>query len=210
MENYQKKQMFDEISQHLLNDDKPSLYMNSLSEKDEFNKYPFNMLILLKATEQSAKYHPEGNVWNHTMLVVNEAAKVKNSCLEPDVFMWAALLHDIGKPKTTRIKKDKITSYDHDKEGEKLSIEFLKELTEQDEFIMKVASLVRYHMHILYILKNLPYADKMGIISKVNAEEIALLCKCDRLGRDGVDVEEVEQEYEEFLERLKKMKKSII
>jgi putative nucleotidyltransferase with HDIG domain len=200
----QKKQIFNEITWHLLNDDKPSLYMNSVSDKAEFNEHPFRMLILLKTTEQSAKYHPEGNVWNHTMLVIDEAAKVRINCEEPEVFMWAALLHDIGKPKTTRVKKDRITSYDHDKEGEKLSIEFLKELTEQNEFIGKVSALVRYHMHILYILKNLPYADKAGLLSKVNVDEIALLCKCDRLGRSGVDIEEVEQEYREFLNRLKK------
>lgn len=207
MDANQRKQLFDDITKHLLDDDKPSSYINALSEKDEFKKRPFSMLAQLKKTEQSEKYHPEGNVWNHTMLVVDEAAKVRHKSKEPAVFMWAALLHDIGKPPTTRVRKGRITSYDHDKEGEKLSIEFLKVLTEDEEFITKVSVLVRYHMHMLYVLKNLPFADNEGLIRKVDAEELALLCRCDRLGRTGVDITEVEKEYERFLEKLHNMKK---
>jgi len=203
MDSMDKKLYFNEITRHLMNDDKPSLYINFLSETDLFREYPFRMLGLLKKTEQSEKYHPEGNVWNHTMMVVDEAAKVRDRSTEPDVFMWAALLHDIGKPDTTRVRKGRITSYDHDKVGEKLSVDFLKELTGQNEFIIKVSALVRYHMHMLYILKNLPYADMAGLSGrKVNTDDLALLCRCDRLGRSGADTREVEKEYREFLDRL--------
>lgn len=59
------------------------------------------MLHRLKGTEQSLLHHPEGDVWNHTLLVVDEAANVKNKSTDAAVFMWAALLHDIGKPDTT-------------------------------------------------------------------------------------------------------------
>lgn len=204
MDSNQKKHLFNEITVHLLNDAKPSLYINTLSEQEEFNQYPFDMLVQLQSTEQSAKYHPEGNVWNHTMLVVDEAAKVRERSKEPKAFMWAALIHDIGKPGTTRIRKGKISSYDHDKVGERLSKEFLQALTEEDDFIRKVSDLVRYHMHMLYILKNLPYADRGGLINNLaEPDELALLCKCDRLGRTGAAVDEVEQEYREFLDRLR-------
>jgi len=206
MDSRKKQQYFDEITWHLLNDEKPSLYLNSLSEMDVFMEHPFYMLALLKKTEQSAKYHPEGNVWNHTMMVVDEAAKVRDKSQNAVAFMWGALLHDIGKPSTTKMRKGRITSYDHDKEGEKLSAEFLKELTGEKEFIAKVSALVRYHMHMLYILKDLPFADKAGLISgKVSMDELALLCRCDRLGRTGADERQVEEEYQRFLERLHNM-----
>lgn len=206
MDSREKRQYFDEITWHLLNDEKPSLYINSLSEKDVFKEYPFYMLVLLKKTEQSAKYHPEGNVWNHTMMVVDEAARVRDKSEDAAAFMWAALLHDIGKPPTTRMRKGRITSYDHDKEGEKLCVEFLKELTGEKEFITKVSALVRYHMHMLYILKDLPFADKAGLINgKVSPDELALLCRCDRLGRTGADESQVEEEYHKFLDRLHNM-----
>lgn len=206
MDGSEKQKYFNEITWHLLNDEKPSLYINSLSEHDVFKEYPFYLLALQKKTEQSVKYHQEGNVWNHTMMVVDEAARVRDKSKDPAAFMWAALLHDIGKPPTTRMRKGRITSYDHDKEGERLSVEFLNEFTGDNEFIKKAAALVRYHMHMLYILKDLPYADKAGLIGTgVNPDELALLCMCDRLGRTGADRHQVEQEYRKFLDKLYNM-----
>lgn len=116
--------------------------------------------------------------------------------------MWAALLHDIGKPTTTRERKGKITSYDHDLEGERLSIEFLRVFSLEEDFIRSVASLVRYHMHMLYILKGLPHGDLKGLLRDVDIHEIALLCRCDRLGRTGADRLAEDEEYREFLRIL--------
>jgi putative nucleotidyltransferase with HDIG domain len=196
---------FQDITEHLLTEEKPSTYVNMLSKRELFNEYPFKMLQMLRKTEQSVKYHPEGNVWNHTMLVLDEAGKVRNQSKDPKTLMWAALLHDIGKPDTTRTRRGRITSYDHDKEGEKLCIDFLHALTDDEEFVQKVAALVRYHMHMLYVLKELPYADTNNMLRRVDIHEIALLCRCDRLGRAGADIEAEEVEYREFLTRLELM-----
>ena len=95
------------------------------------------MLYQLKRTDQSPLHHPEGNVWNHTLLVLDEAAKVRRISRDPKVFMWAALLHDIGKPETTRIRKGKITAYDHDKAGAELSKEFLRQFSDDAEFYQR-------------------------------------------------------------------------
>ncbi len=197
--------LFEEITEHLLSEEKPSEYFNRLSLEPEFDKYPLYLLKQLKTTEQSIKYHPEGSVWNHTMLVLDEAAKVRGQSKNAKVFMWAALLHDIGKPGTTRERKGKITSYDHDREGERLSAEFLQTFTDDEEFVRSVAYLVRYHMHMLYVLKKLPYGDIKGLIKFVDAREIALLCRCDRLGRTGADIEAEEDEYRLFESELEKM-----
>ncbi len=197
--------IFEEMTEHLLKDESPSEYITILSMNKEYDEYPFTMLWKLKKTEQSIKYHPEGSVWNHTMLVLEEAAKVRSQSNDPKAFMWAALLHDIGKPDTTRTRKGKITSYDHDKVGEKLSVDFLITLTEDEDFIRKVASLVRYHMHMLYVLKDLPYSDVTNLLHRVDIHEIALLCRSDRLGRTGVDTEAEEKEYHEFLSKLEQL-----
>lgn len=197
---------FQEITEHLLSEEKPSDYINSLSKNHWFNEYPFNMLQQLKRTEQSMKYHPEGSVWNHTMLVLDEAAKVKKQSKDAKALLWAALLHDIGKPDTTRMRKGRITSYDHDVVGEKLCIDFLRALSAEEDFIQKVAALVRYHMHMLYVLKELPYGDVNNLIKRVDIHEISLLCRCDRLGREGAEIEKEETEYREFLARLEQKK----
>ncbi len=195
-------QLYEEITEHLLSDEVPSSYINKLSHMPEYAINPFQMLWKMKTTEQSKAHHPEGSVWNHTLMVIDEAAKLRIQSKNPKVLMWAALLHDIGKPSTTRNKNGKITSYDHDSVGEKLCIQFLEYFTTDQEFIRNVAHMVRYHMHMLFILKNMPFADKKGLSIHVDPYEIALLCKSDRLGRDGSSKKEVEEEYNRFLQLL--------
>ncbi len=204
-----RREQFKEITKHLIQDKRPSEYIQLLSEDSNYSEAPFNMLWLLKSTEQSKKYHPEGSVWKHTMLVLDEAAKVRSKSSDPLVFMWAALLHDIGKPEATKIRKGKITSYDHDKIGEKLCVKFLMYFTQNEEFIQKVASLVRYHMHMLYVLRDLPYSDVANLIHKVDINEIALLCLCDRMGRYGAVIASEEMEYNIFIKKLKQVKNEL-
>jgi len=188
-----KKHLFEEIQLHLLQDDKPSVFFNSISNSKFNAEYPFSMLNRLKTTEQSAKYHPEGSVWNHTMMVVDEAAARKQSSTDSRAFMWAALLHDIGKLSTTKKRGEKITSYNHEKVGAKLAAEFLRCFNQDEAFISKVTALVRWHMQLLFVVKSLSFADIDGMKAQASVEDIALLGLCDRLGRLGAD-EQAEQE----------------
>lgn len=192
---------FAELDRHLMEDNRPSQYFNSVVK--DFKPYPLNMLLELQNVEQSPKYHPEGNVWNHTMLVVDQAAKVREHSHHKKAFMWAALLHDIGKPDTTRIRKGRITSYDHDVVGAKLSRKFLEFFTGDEVFIERVSMMVKYHMHMLYVLKGLPFGNPKQMIKDTDIHDLALLCRCDRLGRMGADIEEEEKNYKDFLERVK-------
>jgi len=70
----EKVQIFNEMEKHLMQDEKPSVYFQRLSNLPWFTEPPFNMLADLKKTKQNPAFHPEGHVWNHTMLVVDEAA----------------------------------------------------------------------------------------------------------------------------------------
>jgi putative nucleotidyltransferase with HDIG domain len=193
--------MFQEFNKHLMNVAKPSVFFNQISEEAVFQAYPFRMLYRLKQTEQSPEHHPEGNAWNHTMLVLDHAAEMKKKSKDPAVFMWAALLHDIGKPDTTRLRKGKITSYDHDKVGYELTKEFLGVLIDDAAFIQKVATLVRWHMQILFVVKGLPFADIRTMKKQVDVKEVALLGLCDRLGRTDADRAEEERTIKIFLDR---------
>jgi len=162
------------------------------------------MLSRLKKTEQNPQWHPEGNVWNHTLNVVDNGALVREKSADETVFMWSCLLHDIGKPPTTRVRRGKITAYDHDKVGEKLSAEFLSAFNCDDEFIYKVSKMVRWHMQVLMVVKNLPFADLETMVGEVPANEIALLAMCDRLGRGEVTdriISEEKKNIERFLEK---------
>lgn len=202
-----RSNLFNTITEHLISNEKPSDYLNQLYDSGRFNQWPFSMLGRLKETEQSKIHHPEGNVWNHTMLVLDEAAAVRENSSNPKAFMWAVLLHDIGKPDTTRIKGEKITAYNHDNVGADLSKEFLEAVTSEQYFIAKVYLLVKYHMHMLYILKDLPFSDKEGLISNVDINDIALLGYCDRLGRKAANRNKVMEEYRRFYSMLETMRK---
>lgn len=195
--------IFAEMYMHLLKDEKPSLYFNEISKTQLFEQYPLILLNKLKQTKQSPKHHPEGNVWNHTMLVLDEAAKVKNESHNEKVFMWAALLHDIGKPDTTKNHKGKITSYDHDKIGAELTRKFLIEFTDDEVFIVKVVELVRWHMQILFVVNNLLFADVKTMKKQTDIKEVALLGLCDRLGRLEANRSQEENNIKMFIQKCK-------
>jgi putative nucleotidyltransferase with HDIG domain len=196
-----QNEQFIEMTEHLCSDAQPSCYWKTLMAEGKLKEYPLVMLFDLQKTEQSKLHHPEGNVWNHTCLVVDEAAKVREKSSDPTVFMWAALLHDIGKPSTTRMRRGRITAYDHDKQGQALSEEFLRVFTEDQELIQKVGKLVRYHMQPLFVLKGLPFAEVGKMKRETNLQDIALLSYCDRMGRTNSDEEEEGRKTREFLQK---------
>lgn len=194
-----KQQLFTNLDKHLTNDEKPSEYMKTVFEDPVIKEYPFELLYKLSLTEQSKEHHPEGNVLNHTLLVIDEAAKVREKSKDKRAFMWAAFLHDIGKPSTTKERKGKITSYNHDKIGAKLAKDFLTYFEEEPQFIKQVTMLIFYHMQILFVVKNNGKADIEGMKKKADIDEIALLGLCDRLGRGKDNKSEEEENIRRFL-----------
>jgi putative nucleotidyltransferase with HDIG domain len=196
-----ERQLFEQIDRSLLQDDRPSRFLESVSEEPVFRKPPFVWLYRMKGTGQSPSHHPEGSVWNHTMLVTDCAAQRKTQSKNPRAFMWAALLHDIGKPLVTKVRRGKITSYDHDKAGAGLAREFLSEFTQDGRFLTEVEALVRWHMQILFVVNRLPFAAIDEMKRQADLREVALLGLCDRLGRTGADVKTEEDHIRIFLER---------
>lgn len=93
--------------------------------------------------EQPKKYHPEGDVYTHTMMVFNNVDR--NSCLEMKL---AALLHDISKPECQKVDGDKITFYNHDRVGSYKAESILRYLRFSNSVIEKVCWMVASHMKI--------------------------------------------------------------
>jgi putative nucleotidyltransferase with HDIG domain len=135
------------------------------------------------------------------MLVVDAAAQVKGRSGDARVFMWAALLHDIGKPGTTRVLGDRITSYNHEKLGSELSARFLRTFSCDPGFIRSVASLVRWHMQILFVSRAMPFADIRSMKNETSVNDVALLGYCDRIGRLGADERKELENIRLFLEK---------
>lgn len=151
---------------------------------------------ILKSTEQNPKWHSEGNVWNHVRLVCQEATKlcVGYDDLSKEIFLAAALFHDIGKGITTTFTKEKWHSYEHEIYGEKLT----RTLLHDETFFVRecVCSLVRWHMeplnitHSYWQLKPTKLINSFSHVIKIinlsyNTNSLKMLFdlkKCDILG----------------------------
>ena len=83
----------------------------------EFDGEDFRELLALRGVVQNPKYHPEGDAFTHTILVMNQAARLRTQARCPFAFMLAALCHDYGKAVCTAEKDGKIVSYGHEKRG---------------------------------------------------------------------------------------------
>ncbi|MCL2611559.1 MAG: HDIG domain-containing protein [Defluviitaleaceae bacterium] len=187
----------------MLNSSKPSLKLDILREEPVFREYPLSFLHKLQFTEQSKIHHPEGNVWIHTMMVTDNAAKTRHKSKDMRVFMWAAFLHDIGKPATTKRRDGKITAYNHDKVGAKIAREFLEFFDENGVFIREVCNYVYFHMHPLFIVKKMPFANIASMKKSVDLEELSRLSFCDRTGRTGVDLKKEQSISYNFINLIK-------
>ena len=199
------KEIFLDIEKHLINDDKPSVYLEDLLKEGALDKHPFSMIKDLQDVDQNPKFHPEGNVFIHTMMVVDEGAKNREKSKNKRAFMWALLLHDIGKKPTTKVRKGRLTSYDHDIVGADMTREFLAYFNEQEDFITEVRALVRWHMQSLFVTKNLKFQNISSMLEDVNTNEIVLVSLSDRLGRGNLDSNEIKNtriEVNKFKEKI--------
>ncbi|MEI3368192.1 MAG: HD domain-containing protein [Clostridium sp.] len=188
-----KKELLEKITDHLLTDIKPSTYVKSI--EDDLWGTPLQIINELKTVEQSPKYHPEGNVYNHVMLVVDKAAQIRSLANSKKEFMLASLLHDVGKKVATKKNiKGKYTSYNHDKIGEKIVNDILVQYDINNIEREKIVNLVKYHMHHLYILKSLPYENTEEMIKDVELNDMILLFISDRLGRGQKRKDDIEKE----------------
>lgn len=204
------KEIFLNIEEHLLNDDKPSTYLEEVARFHILDKYPFSMIKDLEDVGQNPKFHPEGSVLIHTKMVVDEGAKNREKSKNKRVFMWALLLHDIGKKPTTKLRKGRLTSYDHDIVGANMVREFLAYFNEDEEFISQVRGLVRWHMQSLFVTKDMKFQNIGGMLEDVDINEIVLVSLSDRLGRGGLDDEEIKNtivQVNKFKEKISNFRK---
>ena len=143
---------------------------------------------ILKECEQSPKWHAEGNVWNHTVNVCNEAIIIckehgwENEPTYSSLLLGSALFHDIGKGVTTEFKKGGWHAYGHEIASEKLVRELLWD--EDCEIREGICGLVRWHMEPLRIFEHKDYLEWIVSLSK-NVQSWYLLLalkKCDILG----------------------------
>lgn len=125
---------------------KPSAGLSFLEHCNWLDYYP--ELAALNRCPQYPKWHPEGNVWQHTLHCLDAAAPLRTGRREDDrVMMLAVLCHDMGKPATTVIEPDgRITSRGHEEAGAEPTRSFIARLWRDAKLASQVIPLVENHL----------------------------------------------------------------
>jgi tRNA nucleotidyltransferase (CCA-adding enzyme) len=150
-------------------------------------------LAPLVGCEQEPDWHPEGDVWTHTLLVADKARELNGDLDRPRLItiMLGALCHDLGKPATTAVIDGRIRSMNHEEAGVEPTLRLLDRLNIHtiDGFDVRsqVVGLVAQHLKPGMFRK----ADQVGdgafrrLAQKVDVELLARLARADCLGRAG-------------------------
>jgi tRNA nucleotidyltransferase (CCA-adding enzyme) len=112
------ERVFAELEKLLMKSPRPSEGLRLLHEW-ELLAAVAPELVSLADTPQDPSWHPEGDVWTHTLLAVDQAAGLRDDLERPRALalMLATLCHDLGKPSTTRPERGRIRSLGHEAAG---------------------------------------------------------------------------------------------
>ncbi len=134
-----------EMKKALLKSEKPSVFFEVLREVNGLDFW-FPELKKLINLPQNPAFHPEGDVWVHTMQVLDRAVSFREKVSDPFSFMMSALCHDLGKIEATKEIDGVIHAYAHESLGQPLVKDFLSRITGDKSVINYVLNMSLYHM----------------------------------------------------------------
>jgi tRNA nucleotidyltransferase/poly(A) polymerase len=184
-----KERIFEELKKALLKAKEPSIAFEAMREMDVLEKLFPELLALIKC-EQRPDYHPEGNVWVHTMMVIDELAKLRDKSKNPLGLMLSGVCHDLGKPSATKEDEDgMLKAKGHELEGVPVAGDFMSKLTTDKTLRHFVVNMVQNHMRPNTIALHGNKKTIRKLIVDTDIEEILLLAEADHKGR-GISEEE--------------------
>ena len=154
----------------------------------------FPELLALVGCPQEPEWHPEGDVWVHTLMVIDQARKRIDDLPRPQqvTVMLGALCHDLGKPPTTAVIDGRIRSMEHEQAGLPLTLSLLDRLNVHTiggfEVRHHVAGIVANHLAPHAFSKSrTPVGDGAfrRLAQKVDLELLARVAMSDCNGRTG-------------------------
>ncbi len=102
----------------------------------------------MKGVQQPPEFHPEGDVFVHTLMLLDN---LPQPC--PSPLAWGALLHDVGKPPTFRVAADRIRFDDHVEVGVKMAEEICRRLRFSNDDTEQILSLIQNHMRFGHVMR---------------------------------------------------------
>lgn len=208
-----RERIFEEIKKLLLKSMQPSLGFRWLLKINRLKEI-FPEIYDLVGVMQNPKYHPEGDVFEHTMQALDAAANLEfynkaDPYEEKFLIMLAVLCHDLGKPAVT--DKD-LHAYGHAQVGAKICGTLLKRLTNQKTLTISIKKLVDNHCAPLTLISEKAGAKAykrlaLKLSPEVSLRHIALLSLADKRGRNVKNSKPFVKKYAgDFLRFMQKIK----
>src|SRR5262249_55767131 len=205
------ERIWGEIEKLLLRARKPSIGLALALDLGVIDRL-FPELKALVGCEQEPEWHPEGDVWVHTLQVVDRARERIDDLERPQqlAIMLGAVCHDFGKPATTAFVDGRIRSIDHEERGVAPAAAFLDRLNVHSidgyDVRSQVLGFTAQHLKPGMWLK---VRDEVGdgafrrLAQKVDLELLARLAKADCLGRQPGTFDCTAMDW--FLERARSL-----
>jgi tRNA nucleotidyltransferase (CCA-adding enzyme) len=203
------ERIWGEIEKLLLRAERPSIGLAALRDLGVLPKL-FPELEATIGCPQEPEWHPEGDVFVHTLLVCDEARETIDHLprAEQITVMLAAFCHDLGKPPTTSILDGRIRSLGHDRAGIEPTERVLDRLNVHTidgyDVRKQVLALVAEHLipgHFYTDRGRITDGAFRRLARRVDCRLLYLVARSDALGRTGAARQSVAQEW--FLERVR-------
>ena len=135
-------------------------------------------IVAMKGVEQNPDYHPEGDVFTHTLLVLDHLDK------PTETLAYGALLHDVGKPVCIQRQENRITFYGHTEKGAEMAVEILQRLKRSRAVWERVDYLVRNHLRHTQAPK-MRLSTLKRFLAEEGIDELLELARIDALSASG-------------------------
>jgi poly(A) polymerase len=135
-------------------------------------------IAAMKGTPQSPDYHPEGDVFQHTMLLLRHLKAPS------ETLAYGCLLHDVAKPLCVRQEAHRITFYGHTERGAEIAEAILKRLKRSRTVWDRVAYLVRNHLRLVQAPK-MRLSTLKRFLREDGIDELLELARIDALSSNG-------------------------
>ncbi|TLP41114.1 CCA tRNA nucleotidyltransferase [Arcobacter arenosus] len=204
-----KERVYEEFKKLFLKSPKPSIGFEVLKEFGLLKYFP--ELKNLVDCIQDKEYHPEGDVWVHTLMTIDELSMIiKEQDIKDEYrklyLFYGILCHDFGKPFCTKEINGRITSHKHESLGIEPTVSFLSRLTDEKKFIDKVIPLVKNHLAPFQLYKAESSINAVKRLSlKCNIEDLCMVCLADCKGRTIPDKEKCDKAVIWVLEKAREL-----
>ena len=165
----------------------PSIFFETL-RKAGILEVHFQELNHLIGVEQPIAYHPEGDAFVHTMIVLKKVVEMTPNAQigsDEELTRFCALVHDFGKAVSTVIGGDKISAINHRLTGINIAKRFLRRISNEIRLERYVLNMVELHMgpNMMADANSSEKATARMFDQSACPEDLLLLAKADHLGK---------------------------